>query len=140
MTVGKMMAFPHPCVITSGVHAINVTLKQLEDGPVVLYVVPSLIRQATTAGALSVDEDANPIKAAPVAEPAAEDPSLLSKHETLVSVLGTIVEENNPEDFGGNGVPRIQAVSDRIGERITRDELTRAWRELRREGERVSAE
>lgn len=64
-----------------------------------------------------------------------EDPSDDSKAALLVDAVKKMLEENNPDDFTGSGLPNRKKISALAGWSVSVQELSAAWEQVNKEAQ-----
>lgn len=95
-----------------------------KDVPINIPLI--LVSTAAQMGAVPTNAKIDPFEVVTeerVAQPVAPGDRLLA----ISAVLDDIVEENNVVDFTANGTPKVLRVSQRLGYKVDRTEVSKAW-------------
>lgn len=93
------------------------------------YVPPELVAEAVGIGALSADGE-NPDILPPEARP--EEHLTPEEREALLfAAFDDLVAKNQTTDFGGDGIPSVDAVKRTISFSVVKKEVVAAWRKYK---------
>lgn len=80
---------------------------------------------------LDVEETPAPVETETKVKISPEDPA--ERKAAILAVVKALVEENNPHNFSGGGVPSAQSVTAALGWKVDQREIRVIWTELKPE-------
>lgn len=90
-------------------------------GPELIELEPRFVKDAVAAGAIPEGVPQSLMETQ-------ESPSdQLSRNEQIKKTLLEMLDSSEPDEFTGNGLPSVPAVSKRVGYKVAREEVYPIW-------------
>ncbi|MGH2626743.1 MAG: hypothetical protein ACRDHY_08855 [Anaerolineales bacterium] len=89
-----------------------------------VYVVPEMIEEVMTFGAIPVEGEVLPVHEEPTEAP---PPEGLAREQAILDAIAKLVKANKRNDFGASGRPKYTAITKLVGFDVVERERDTVW-------------